>query len=102
MRYKRFWIKDKLPNNSVFEAYETTVAVVNPTDKLVWKDFKNCIEVVDARALEACQKRLDEAVALLREARINLRYNSTYPDISVQTNIFKIDTFLSQIKDEGE
>ena len=85
MRYKRLWIRDKLPNNSSFEAYETTVAVVKPTNKLIWKDFKNCIEVVDAKALEIACSLLKQTIQLVREhGTVDMQY--------------EINSFLAEIE----
>ena len=58
------------------------------------------IEVIELAALEACQKRLDEACELLRKTKAIAQQETSI--LEDQKTIDEIDTFLSQIKDEGE
>ena len=65
------------------------------------KPTKNiCIALVEIAVLEACQKRLDEACELLRKTKAIAQQETSI--LEDQKTIDEIDTFLSQIKDEGE
>lgn len=91
MSYKRYWIvnSQRIPA----EAYQ----VVEPMP--LWAALSP--EYVELAALEACQKRLEEACELLKDVGPILRYRSSMPDPNEQNLFLKIDTFLAH-KDEIE
>lgn len=74
-KYKTFWIdpSDELEKDDCEMDEVVYMAMKNHPKQgpLHWQS--SLIKVIEIAALEACQKRLDEAVALLRETRTYFR-----------------------------
>lgn len=92
MKYKKFWVtKERLrlfPSGGI-ENYQY----------IAFKRYAEGMgdgveEVIEVAALEACQKRLDDSLNLLKAI-------GSYIDTNFHVRK-EIDTFLSQIKDEGK
>ena len=84
-KYKTVWA----PIEFEGEQHSSLVFKNNPGPD--WTEYNNCVEVIERRAL-------DEAVRLFKEMR---KFGEHYGTLSLDLSR-EIDTFLSQIKDEGE
>lgn len=98
-KYKTFWIIEYKSSDEFNR------------EEVYYNDDYGGTPVIERRALDDCQKRLDEALVYLKRARNTM---SCYDDCDslfseeercncgTENDMHEIDTFLNQIKDEGE